>query len=121
MHSFSPFCLDKRKKASEKVERLQRAEQVNQPSRHRRVGASTTAKNGVKDKGERWKETYVAIQRVGRIGTRVSKKHRKQNNHKASREGRKQNSKEELHTKQTEAYQERSKKGQLEIQTVNVE
>ena len=44
--------VDKRKKASEKVGRLQRAQQINQPSRHRRVRASTIAKKCEKDKGE---------------------------------------------------------------------
>ena len=43
-------------------------------------------------------ERNVAIRRVGSIGTKISKKLRKQASHKASWEGRKQNSKEELHT-----------------------
>ena len=42
--------VDKRKKASEKVGRLQRAQQIHQPSRHRRVRASTVAKKSEKDK-----------------------------------------------------------------------
>ena len=66
-------------------------------------------------------ESNLAIRRVGRKGTKLTKKHRKPTSHKASREGRKQISKEELHTRQTEAYQERNQKGQLEIQTGNVE
>ena len=66
-------------------------------------------------------ERNVAIRRVGSIGTKFSKKLRKQTSHTTSREGRKQNSKEELQTRQTEAYQERSKKGLLEVLTGNVE
>ena len=66
-------------------------------------------------------ERNVAIRRFGSIGTKFRKKLRKQTSHTTSRLGRKQNSKEQLHTRQTEAYKERSKKGVLVVLTGNVE